>query len=81
MTVSYHSGCFLSQKYPFDYLLFPSPTTDVYKASGLLILPQGREKQNSHFGMKENPRFYNTEKVEHIIFEASLCYLVTTFTR
>lgn len=49
--MSYRGRCFLSQKYPFDYLLFTSRTTDAYKTSRLLIPPQGRGKQNNHFGI------------------------------
>lgn len=56
MKLSYHGGCFFSQKYPFDDLLFTLRTSDVYKASVMLIPPQGRGKQNSHFGIQNEKK-------------------------
>lgn len=50
MKPSYRGRCFFPQKYLFDYLPFPLGTSDVYTASAMLIPPQGRGKQNSHFG-------------------------------
>lgn len=80
MTITYHSRCLLSQKYPFDNLLFIPRTVDVYKASRLLTPPRGKEgKHNSHSRIQDERKqrcssFFTTLKRLNTFFVKALYY-------